>query len=82
MAHAIQTYLECQFGITICYVYNQINNENVLLVADVLDAKKVMYELDYLFCLRINFIQYGQLKAKMKTLKGYYQLEIDPTIPK
>ena len=42
-----------------------------------------MLEIDYLpssLGLNINFIQYGELKSKMKILKSHYQLNRDPIL--
>ena len=53
------------------------------LDGDILDENAEMLELDYLqssLWLQINFIQYGELKAKMKILKSHYQLNRDPSL--
>ena len=55
----------------------------ISLVRDILDENAEMLELEYLQCslgLMINFIQYGELKANMKTLKNHYQSNRDPTL--
>ena len=54
-----------------------------MLVGDILVDKVEMLYLEYLqssLGLKINFIQYGELKAKVKVLISYYQLNRDPTL--
>ena len=55
----------------------------ISLVGDILNENAEMLELEYLqssLGLMINFIQYGELKANMNTLKNHYQLNRDPTL--